>query len=343
MSEQRSRSDRPGGGDARRGPETIGHDLEALRSLSDQGPPELETCLGAARRRAPGVKREGFAMVIQFMRTRPALATVLGVIVVAAGLLVFPISYQRTVGYDVALTLAGGNIAEPQVREIARGFKETLGAAGAKVTASMENGRLTYVLQASSSRDVRGSAEAFARGLENLGYTANVTATPRRETVSTNVYAYAMSRVIEISTDGKSSAQLESEIRQRLQAAGVTQADVSVTDVGEHGRAVRINAQQTSENGVAHEEMPELVLTRDGKPLGGDRVEVRRKKDASGATSLVVAVTVEGKATSVEIPNAGSMSDAALGAEIQSRLLAAGLDAVVTVHGDEISVEKRQP
>ena len=343
MSEQRSRSDRPGGGDARWGPESIGHDLDALRSLSDQGAPELETSLGTARRRAPGLKREGLAMVIQFLRTRPALATALGVIVVAVGLLVIPISYERTVGCDVALTLAGANVTDAQVREITRGFKETLGAGAATVMASMENGRLTYVLHASAPRDVRGAAEAFARGLEQLGYTAKVTATPRRETVSTSVYAYAMSRVIEISTDGKSSAQLESEIRQRLLAAGVTQADVTVTDVGEHGREVRINAQQTAESGAAHEEMPELVLTKDGKPLSGDRVQVRKQKDASGAVTLLLAVTLEGKATNVEIPNAESMSDAALGAEIQSRLLAAGVDAVVTVHGDEIAVQKRQP
>jgi hypothetical protein len=44
---------------------------------------------------------------------------VLGVIVVAAALLVIPISYERTVGYDVSLTLAGGNLPEAQVREIA--------------------------------------------------------------------------------------------------------------------------------------------------------------------------------------------------------------------------------
>lgn len=344
MSERRSRSDRPGSAEARWGPETIGHDLEALRSLSDQGPPELETSLGAARRRAPGVKGEGFAMAIQFVRTRPALATALGVIVVAAGMLVFPISYERTVGYDVALTLAGGNVPETQVREIARGFQSTLGAEGATVMASMENGRLTYVLEASASRDVRGPAQAFAKGLENLGYTATVTATPRRETISTNVYAYAMSRVIEISTDGKSAAQLESEIRERLLAAGVTQAEVFVTDVGDHGREVRIKAEHVDQAGAGHEEIPELVLTKGGKPIDeGFAVRVMKKKDASGVTALTLAVTVEGKTTSVEIPNADSMGDAALGAEIQSRLLAAGVEAVVTVHGDEITVQKRQP
>jgi type IV pilus biogenesis protein CpaD/CtpE len=207
----------------------------------------------------------------------------------------------------------------------------------------MENGRLTYVFQASASRDVRGAAEAFAHGLEKLGYAAQVKATPRRETVSTNVYAYAMSRVIEIPTDGKSSAQLEAEIRERLVAMGVAQAEVSVTDVGEHGREVRINAQSTNPTGAAHEEMPELVLTKDGRPLGGDMVQVRKKQDAAGAVSLALTITLDGKATSVEIPNADSMGDAALAAEIQSRLLAAGVDAIVTVHGDQISVAKRQP
>ena len=341
MSELRSRSDRPG--DRHRGPETIGDDLEALRSLSLEGQPGLENSLSAARR-ARGETREGFAMVLHFLRTRPALATALGVIVVAAALLVIPISYERTVGYDVALTLEGGNVAEPQVREIARGFKETLGAEGANVMASMENGRLTYVFQASAPRDVRGSAEAFAKELKALGYAAKVEATPRRETVSTDVYAYAMSQVIEISTDGKSAAQLESEIRQRLLAAGVTQAQVSVTDLGDNKRSVRIEAQHRDQAGTGHEELPELVLTRDGKPIGeGFAVRVMKKKDASGATALSVAVTADGKTTTAEISNPDSMGEAALAAEIQSRLLAAGIDAVVTVHGDEITVEKRQP
>ena len=343
MSELRSRSERPGDPDGLRASEAVGHDLEALRSLSLEGQPGLETTLSAARR-AQGETREGFAMVLRFLRTRPALATALGVIVVAAALLVIPISYERTVGYDVALTLEGGNVAEPQVREIARGFKETLGAKGANVMASMENGRLTYRFEASAPGDARGSAEAFAKELKALGYAAKVEATPRRETVSSNVYAYAMSQVIEISTDGKSAAQLESEIRQRLVVAGVTQAQVSVTDLGDSRRSIRIEAQHTSEAGTGHEEIPELVLTKDGKPIGeGFAVRVMKKKDASGATALSVAVTAEGKAATVDIPNADSMGDGALAAEIQSRLLAAGIDAVVKVQGDEITVEKRQP
>jgi hypothetical protein len=343
MSELRSESGRPRDQGARPGADAIDHDLDALRRLSVQEPPALEASLSAARR-AAGAPRKGFTMAFQFVKKRPALATALGVILVAAGLLVIPISYERTVGYDVALTLAGGNLPEAQVREIARNFKETLGAADVNVTAAMANGRPSYRLAASAARDVRGNAAAFAKELAALGYAAQVEATPRKETVSTNVYAYAMGQVITISTDGKSAAQLESEIRARLLAGGVSQADVSVTDVAGGGRNVKIMANHTAAAGTGQVEIPEVVLTKDGKPVHvSDAVQVMKKKDASGAMSLVVAVTVKGKATTVEIPNAGALGDAALAAEIQSRLLAAGLDAVVTVHGDEIKVEKRQP
>ena len=68
-----------------------------------------------------------------------------------------------------------------------------------------------------------------------------------------------------------------------------------------------------------------------------------KKKDPAGVLSLVLAVTADGKATTVEIPNADAMDDAALGAEIESRLRAAGIDAVVHVSGDEITLEKRAP
>src|SRR5881409_66780 len=108
MSELRSESGRPGG-TAPRTPDAIDHDLVALRSLSDRALPELESSLSAARR-AAGEPRKGFAMTLHFLRTRPALATALSVILVAVGLLVIPISYERTVGYDVTLTLAGNGV-----------------------------------------------------------------------------------------------------------------------------------------------------------------------------------------------------------------------------------------
>ena len=124
----------------------------------------------------------------------------------------------------------------------------------------------------------------------------------------------------------------------------MTQAEVSVTDVGEHGREVKIEARDLRHEGDAHPEVPEIVLTKDGKPIeGGTGIRVMKKKDASGAVTLSVTVMDEGKTTTVDIQNAGSMTDAVLAAEIQSRLLAAGFDAVVRVEGEQITVEKRRP
>lgn len=323
------------------GPETVGRDLEALRSLTMQHPPDLETSLRAARRRATGETGEGFSMALRFLSRRPGLATALGVLVVALGLLAIPMSFERTVGYDVALTLGGGNLSQERVAEIAQELSRTLGATGASVTGRNEEGRATWVLGASAKGDARAAAAAFAKELSALGYAASVTATPRRETVTGSVYAYAMSRVIQISTDGKSAAQLESEIRDRLAAAGVTGAEVSVTDVGDDGRAIRIESR--SPDGVPHPEIPELVLTRDGQPIeAGCAVRVMKKKDDAGVISLVVTVSADGRSTTAEIANASTMSDAAIAAEIESRLLAAGIEAVVKVEGDRITVEKRK-
>src|SRR5437867_2468469 len=168
MTDLQSTPDRTGGASAR-GPDTIDHDLAALRSLSDQDSSGLETSLRAARRRAPGPTRTGFTTMLGFLKNRPLLSTTLGVLLLAWALLVIPFSYERTVGYDVALSLGGGNVAPSQVKEIARGFKETLGATAATVTATMENGHLAYVLSASAPRDVRGGAAAFAKGLTDLG------------------------------------------------------------------------------------------------------------------------------------------------------------------------------
>ena len=341
MSEHSSRFGPAADPDPRPVPGAIDHDLDALRSVTSQHPPGLTTSLRAAQRRATGAHGEGFTMAIRSLSRRPALATVLGVVVAAVGLLAIPVSFERTVGYDVALTLGGANVAQSQVAEIARELSETLGGQGARVEATMEDGRMTYVLETSAKGDVRGAAGAFAKQLTALGYTAAVTTRPRKETVSGNMYAYAMSRVLQISTDGKSAAQIEAEIRDGLVSAGVTGAQVSVTDLGGDKRQIRLEAKHT---GQPVPDFPELVLTRDGKPVedAGCAVKVMKSMDGSGRLALTVTATVDGRATTVELPNAETMSDAAIAAAIESRLLAAGIDVVVKVAGDEITVEKRQ-
>jgi len=328
--------------DPRRASEALDRDFQALRNTTAQDMPDLGTTLRAARRRTAHESREGFSMVLNVFKQRPALAMAAAVVVVAVGLLMVPISYERTVGYDVALSLDGSNVPQSQVKDIAKSFKETMGVEGAMVEAAMNDGKLDFVLRASADHDVRPAAGAFVKQLEALGYAASVETTPRRETVAGNVYAYAMGRVIEISTDGKSASQLESEIRSRLAAAGITNAQVSVTESDGH-REVKVNADQTLSAGDPHaEEMPELVLTKNGQPLaGGLGVKVKMLKDGSGATTMVVNVTHDGRSFDVEIPNPDALGDAGIASTIQSRLLAEGIHADVQVNGGEVTVTLR--
>ena len=283
-------------------------------------------------------------MFSRMFKSRPAMASALTIAVLAVGLLVVPISYQRTTGYDVSLSLAGAGIEQAQLMEIAQSYKETLGSGSVMVDAVMEDEGSRYVLKTSAPSVVRTAAGAFASELSELGYDAAVEVTPIHETVSTSVAAYAYGRIIEISVDGKSSAELENEIRNRLAAAGVT-AQVSVTHTDDKHQEIKINAERQALGTEGHEAMPELVLTKDGKPMtGGFGVNVMKKKvGESGAMTLVVKVKDEGKVVEAEVPNAESMSDAAIAASIEAQLAAKGLAAVVQVNGNQISVEKRKP
>lgn len=331
--------------DERGGADEVGRDFRALKSVTAHDPPSLDMTLHAARRRGAGDPREGFSMAFDFLKRRPAFATALAMIVVVVGGLAIPMSYERTVGYDVALSMNGAQVSQAQVAEIAKSLKDMLRAPGVAVEAAMDNGALTYTFKASASGDVRPAAGAFAKQLGALGYAASVETTPRKERVSSTVYAYALGRVIEIRTDGKSAAQIESEIRDRLAAAGVTNAQVSVTDRGDNHREVKITADHLMQAGdPPAAEMPELVLTKDGKPLaGGLAVRVMKKKDDAGLVSMVVNVTHDGRSFDIDIPNPDALGDAGIAATIQSRLAAEGLDVNVNVQGNDITIEKRSP
>jgi len=319
----------------------VDRDLRALRTLTEAEQPTVDTVVRAARSRQGGETRGGFSMAMQLLQRRPVLATALALIVLALGLFVIPVSYQRTVGYDVALTLDGARLSPQRVGEIAKGLQGAIGAHGVTVVGDVKNGKLVYAMSAQGTGDVRQRAASFARLLDGLGYVATVTSTPRTETVAANVYAYAASLIIQVPVDSGSAAQIEADIKQKLADAGVSNAEVAVTDDAQH-HDIKVRATRTGD--VSGQPMPQLVLTKGGAPLtGGSQVRIMKKKDASGAITLVLTTSQDGKDTTVEIPNANTMSDAALAAELQSKLQAAGLDVVVHVNGGEISVEKRTP
>lgn len=284
---------------------------------------------------------------VRFFWLRPVLSTLTAV---ALGLFVvfgLPIPFERTVGHDVALTVSGRDLGTERARTIASEMKSLLGAEAVRVEAKASSGDgMTYrffaPLAEPSGAKVRGAVQALAASVKAAGYEAMAEVTPRTERVSGTVYAFAADRVIRISTDGKSAAQLEAEIRDRLLAAGLRDVQVSVSDEGERQK-VGIEVHRESA-GEPVEDMPAVVLTKNGQDLGGGDVgecqlRVKKVKDDAGATKLVLDLTKDGRAATLEVPNVDGMSDLTLRSELQSQLDRAGFLVRLEVRDGQISVD----
>jgi len=324
-------------------------DLEALRKVSSRDVPDLETTIRIARQRVPEtgpwpwkIRREIMAL-LHSIRTRPRVtAAVLGALAILVASVV-PVSYQRVTGQDVALTLAGREIGNQDVRTVAQDLKSLLGSGAVVVDASAESGASRYVLRTTSTNragpEVQHAAVEFARGLAARGYSASVAVTPHRERVRYPAVAYAFDQIIRISVDGKSAAALEAEIRDKLAQAGVPDAQVSVTDHPGGGRDIRLNVERQHVGDA--EPLPQVVLEKNGAALeDGEGFAVRiQKKKVNGATTLTLEVTASGKSAKVEVPNSDTMSDAAITDAVSSQLRQAGIDAIVTVTNGKIQIE----
>ena len=130
---------------------TLAHDLEALRRVTARDVPRLEDTASALERRAAYDTREGWWMKsMRWMKARPLVTTTAATAVVAAVLLMVPISYQRTVGQDVTLSIAGA-VDPGALHAIARELKSAVGAAAVQVS-QVDAGRgMTTELHAQSA------------------------------------------------------------------------------------------------------------------------------------------------------------------------------------------------
>lgn len=286
--------------------------------------------------------------LLQSIRTRPAVAAaVFGALAVLVAMVV-PVSYERVVGQDVALTVAGPNMGSQEVAAVANGLKKALGAKSVMVEAMSSEAGPRFVLHTTlprrSGADVQRATTVFAQDLASKGYAASVQVNPRRERVRYPAVAYAFDQIINISVDGKSAAALEAEIRDRLAQAGVHDAQVSVADRPDGGREVKMTVEREAVNDGTQpppEPMPQVVLTKDGAPItGGEGIAVKIKKmKTSTSTTTIVEVNSNGKAATVTVPNSDTLSDAAFADAITTQLHASGIDAKVTVTNGKISIE----
>ena len=338
--------------------ERIARDLGALRSVRAQDLPSLDETVRAAQklRPDPGLEPNGIRRILMqalgFIRTRPLVAAAGVATVLLVASMVIPVSYERVTGHDVALTLSGDGVPMEQVAGIAKDMKARLGAESVSVQAEAGDAGTSFVLNATASgrsrSEVAEATSALVHELAAKGVSAAVRVAPHKERVRYPVAAYAWDQIIQISVDGKSAAQLENEIRQRLAEAGVPNADVSVSD-GASGRNVTLKVERlrTSDDSSTepHEPMPQLVLTKDGAPLGDEKavkVQLQKRKTQDGAVTLVADVTAHGKSAKIEVPNVQSMSDSELANTLQARFREAGLNVNVTATNGNIKIEPIQ-
>ena len=322
------------------GADEVERDLRSLHAMTGERLASLDTHVHAARDRAERERR--FMTGFRWVRWTAATAAV-----VALALLLIPVSYNKTTGQDVALTFSAPGLQDQDVKALAVKFKEALQQDAVKVTAEAGNQGITYTLRGfvprDAHRDANAVAAAFTGVLESKGYTVSSSVTPHVERVSGSVYAMAMNQVIRIETEGKTASQLESEIREQLEAAGLPNPEVSVTDT-DGKREVKVIAKAESHDhsqplpDIAE---PTIVLTKNGQEVSDAnscQVKVKKIKNEAGVLQLTIDVTYKGQTSQAVIDNADQMSDADVASAIESQLRAAGVDLKVTMNNGQIEV-----
>lgn len=324
----------------------IDRDLKALATRSAEDPLPLAQTLHSLSGSRPERRWEERVMAwTGFWKTRPRLVTTAAVALVAAALLMVPVSYTKVVGHEVTLNLSGSNVSREVVGTLAGQFKEALHADAMQVAATLEDGVRGYTFTARApGRNAPAVAEAFAHNLAGKGYTAEAGSTPIKERVSGNVYAMAYDNVVRVSVDGKSAAELESEIADALAAAGVPNAQVSVTLGGDDdSRTMKVEVTADAEGGPeAAGSEPQLVLTSNGGDLGGEArecsVRMMKTESTDGSAQLQVDVTRDGTVYTATVENAEALSDADLAAAVHEQLAAQGVDLSVSAQDGRVQV-----
>lgn len=326
----------------------LSRDLRVLKHASERDIRPLVHSMAFVRSRRPDAGhtwRERLMSSIESGRGRTWLASGLAAAAVVIALLVVPISYERTTGHRATLRLSGP-IAAGQLASIAAQIKAALRVEHVTLKGEAVDGWPAYTFEASVSRSnhvaVDAVLQAFARGLDARGYRADAKTTPIVKRVSGSVYAFAKDLVIRVESDGKSNAQIEAEIRQRLSEAGVSNAQVSVVDEGNQ-RKISLSVERTSDGTETSDPgRVTLEMTKNGQSVGGDALSVEQKRmRGPGGVVLQLTVADGGRQAVVEIPNAQTMSDPALAAAVEAKLRQSGFDVVVTASEGTITLSRR--
>ena len=309
----------------------IKRDLQAYRSVTDRDLPGVHNTAQLLGHSAATTRRdstqEGFWMrSFISVQARPWLAAAVAAAVVAAILGIVPISYTRTTGHEVILELAAPAPQGEALRKIAGELRTALHADGVRAglddlgpgARAAAGAELVVNVPSRHRTEVQRTAAAFATGLAQRGIPAQVTVRPRTERISSNVYALAMDRAIELRIERaeKTPAQIEADIRAQLETAGIQNPQVQVTQ--ESGQTqVKIEAQSADGNA---EKQFKIHLQGDGdQPMSATMHEFRVERQPG-------------------------MTDADVKAAIERQMRDAGVEGEVTVQDGKVEVQvHKQP
>lgn len=294
----------------------VREDLRALRAASERDLPSFAETERALRRAVAQRERlstdhltigESIMQTIARSPYRRALSAAAAA-AVCAGVLLWPLSYQRTVGHSVRVTLPG--VRPEGARPLARQIRAALGAEA--LSLNLDPGGLTVTARvpSRSRSQVQHQADALVQALGDRRVVASAQVTARTEQVAGRVYAMALDKVIEIRVDmqGKTAAQIRDEIRAQLQAGGMTDAVVDVQRAGDETKV-------------------DIAGSMDGEAR---QVQVVRRGDAGGPLEL--------KLGDIDTRREPGMTDDQLREKIERQLRQKGLTPTVTVQGDQIQI-----
>jgi hypothetical protein len=246
-------------------------------------------------------------------RTRMFTAVLTGGLLLGA--LLWPVSYERTIGHTITLTVQpppGGAPLTPQAAAgLAERLKRAVGAGAVRVTASDPAAPLvlTARVPVRARKDLEPQVTALTAALqaEHLGVTPSIVA--RTEHHRGRVYAMALDKLIDIRIDtaGKTDTQVETELRDQLTRSGMTPDSVQF--------------QRTSDESQAE------IKAHDGER---ELHIVRRQK--GGPSELHI------QAGGLDTERTPGMTDEQLRDKIAAQLAARGLTATVTVSGDQVQI-----
>jgi hypothetical protein len=254
----------------------IDSDFKALGERSKRYLPTIDETAQRLWKHNLRRSEEGSLMkVLHSLKSHPAMATVLGIAIVAAVLLAVPISYTKTTGYRATLEIS--NATGIDVKAVAGEFGKALDTENVTVVGGLETARITADLPVRSAGTLEGIASGFAQALTERGVAATASIEPVTERVTGNVYAMAAAEIIEIrvNSEGLTDEEIESEIRAQIEAAGLEACLVDV-ETGEGEKRIEIGIQCDPQEGCPDGGMP-VRISIDGMepPPAGEFETVR--------------------------------------------------------------------